>query len=82
MGDTNDLLKGSTSIQRAAGIGWQNLVKFHEDKVLHYRLGPGWLDDKGLGVQVGRAEHESPVLAAAMKGNRRLGCTSKSLAHR
>lgn len=68
MGDTSDLLKGRTSIQRAPGICWQNIVKFDEDKVLHYRLGTDWLNDKGLGVQVGRAKHESPVLAGSHEG--------------
>lgn len=71
-GDTSDLFKGKASIWRAPGIGWHNLVKFDEDKVLHQRLEMGidWLDDKDLGVQVGKLSMSPQCSLAAMEGNK------------
>lgn len=37
------------------------------------QAGDCWLDDKDLGVQVGRAKHESPVLAGSNEGQRETG---------
>lgn len=82
MGEASDLLKGRASIQRATGIGWQNFMKFDEDKVLHYRLGTaGWMA-RTLGSRWAELSMSPQPSPAAMKGNRRLGCISKSLAHR
>lgn len=82
MGETSDLLKGRASIQKATGIGWQNFVKFYVNKVLHYRLGTaGWMT-RTLGSRWAELSMSPQCSLAAMKGNRRLGCISKSLAHR
>lgn len=82
MGDTSDLIKGRASIQRVPGMGWQNLVKFDGDKVLHYRLGTDCWMTRTLGFRWAELSMSPQCSLAAMKRNRRLGCVNKSLDHR